>query len=107
MSNRPVQRISYYCKTQKKAYDCAAVFLDDRHDWKRGIKSEREAQPDAKYPKILLSDAAARAERGEGYLSLVTPKGGEQASPEQRSGGNYDRASQSGGSDFSNDDLSF
>lgn len=88
--SHPVQRIQFYDKATKKAYDVAAVFEDDDErfkGWKRGIAPEKRADHDAQYPKMLLSDAAARAERGEGRLSLVTPKQCQQQS------GNYDRAS--------------
>lgn len=104
--SQPIQRIQFYDKATKKAYDVAAVFEDDDErfkGWKRGIAPEKRADHDAQYPKMLLSDAAARAERGEGRLSLVTPKQRQQ----QQSGG-YDRASPNSSrpsDEFNDDDI--
>jgi antibiotic biosynthesis monooxygenase (ABM) superfamily enzyme len=73
-------RIQYYDKATKKGYDVAAVFDNDREDmaWKQNISPERAADMEAKYPKMLLSEAAARCERKEGWLSLCWPKASQQ-----------------------------
>lgn len=71
---RPIARLKYYDKAAKQEYDVASVWPSDRFDWKRNILPEREAKG-GKYPTLLLSEAAARAERGEGYLSYCVAKG--------------------------------
>jgi hypothetical protein len=101
MSNRPTHRVSYYCKTEKKSYDVAAVFPDDRHDWKQNVSPEKRADMSAQYPKMLLSEAALRCERGEGYISITRPKNQPPADDRAKSNSDF------GGDDFGGDDLPF
>lgn len=95
MSNQPIARLSYYDKNEKRSYDVAALFRNDRHDWKTDVAPEKRADYEAQYPKMLLSEAAARAERGEGYLSIAKPKAKQGAQQprqgQQRTQGGYDR----------------
>ena len=70
----PVARVQYYDKVEKKAYDVAAVFDNQHHEWKQDLAPERAADLEHRFPKMLLSDAAKRCERKDGYLSIVWPK---------------------------------
>ncbi len=85
MSGRPVARMQYYDKAEKKAYDIAAVYDNDNPEmaWKQNISPERAADMEARFPKMLLSEAAARCERKEGWLSIVHPKQDQQQRPKQ------------------------
>jgi len=93
VSNHPTHRVSYYDKTEKRSYDVAAVFPDDRHDWKQNVSPEKRADLTGQFPKMLLSDAALRCERGEGYISITRPK---QRPADDRAKSNSD----SGGGDY-------
>lgn len=82
----------YYCKTEKREYEIGAVFQSDRFTWKADIVPSDGQTRNEKYPRMKASEAFARAERKEGYISEKTPK---QSSEQPR--GNQQRQQQGGG----------
>lgn len=71
-------RIQYWDKTEKKGYECAVVWEPEPERlWKQNVSAVKATDLEHKYPKMKLSEASARAERGEGYLSLVWPSSGQ------------------------------
>lgn len=102
MSNYPIGRLRFYDKNEKRDYDVAAVFESKNEkvrSWKRDIAPEKRPDASKQYPSMLLSEAAARAERGEGYLSYCVAKKRDGGQP--KSGGDYPPG------DFGDDDIPF
>lgn len=98
---QPKSRIQYYDKEEKQAYDCGAVFQNDRHDWKDDLVPEKSASSEGKFKRMLLSEAAKRCEQKLGYLSIVKAKQTGSAPSGNRRGGSSD------GDDFGGSDIPF
>jgi hypothetical protein len=73
MSGKPIARLRYWDRAENREYDVASVWKSD-FQWKQDVKSENRPTDNEKFPRMKLSEAAARAERGEGRLSYALPK---------------------------------
>lgn len=108
MSNRPIRTLHYYDKAEKREYEIGAIFKSDRFDWKADVAPSDGQTRNEKYPRMKASEAFARAERKEGYVSEKTPKqesmqsSNRQKTPINHGGDNFGE-----GDGFTDDTLPF
>lgn len=88
---KPSYRLSYKGRDGSR-HDIGVAWKSDRFEGLFDVKPEKVTGMVNGYPKMKLSEAAARCEAGDGFISLAAPK---PPSAESRSGGNYDRPSRS------------
>jgi hypothetical protein len=92
-SDTVVARVSFTDKDRKR-FDVLSVWSGRF----KGSYSVRKAKGNDKYPSIGLFDALKAWGLGDGYID-VTIESQRERTPEQRSGGSYDRAPR-GNDDF-------
>lgn len=68
----PAFRLVYKSKDGTR-YDVGVCWESDRFPGLYSVKPQRE-NADGTYPKMRLSEAAARCEAGDGFLDLSSPK---------------------------------
>lgn len=71
MSNRPTHRIRFTDKATKKKYDCGVIWpARNQMQGLLGSLAPQKTDEDGQYPKMKMSEAVARWERGEGFLDV-------------------------------------
>ena len=88
---KPAFRLTYKGRDGQRV-DVGVCWPSDRFPGLFDVKPEKSTGKINGYDKMRLSEAAARCEAGDGFISLAAPK---PPSAESRSGGNYDRPSRS------------
>lgn len=71
MSNKPTHRIRFTDKATKKKYDCGVIWpARNPMQGLLGSLAPQKTDEDGQYPKMRMSEAVARWERGEGFLDV-------------------------------------
>lgn len=83
----PSFRLSYKAKDGTK-YDIGVCWESERFPGLFDVKPVKEPS-DGQYPKMRMSDAAAKCEGGDGFISLSAPKSAA-SSPKPTPSGNGD-----------------
>jgi len=106
-------------KYDGKRYDVGTAWESDRYPGLFDISLQEEDVDHERFPKMKTTRAIALASQRDGngkrvaFLGMAAPKPQGQRTPEQRSGGNYERAPLpagddfGGGGEFGGDDIPF